>query len=62
MKLFLYALMTTFLFVGVGCESYHRDNSSDIQQQQEREENKPGLPESVETKPFPDKGGNAGNK
>ncbi len=60
MKLFLYALMTTFLFVG--CESYHRQDAGDIQEQQEREENKPGLPDSVETKPFPDKGGNAGNK
>ncbi len=61
MKLFLYALMTTFLLVG--CESYHRADDSDaIQQQQEREENSAGIPDAVETKPFPEKGGNAGNK
>ena len=61
MKLFLYALMTTFFLVG--CESYHRQvDDSAIQKQEEREENMTGTSEAVETKPFPEKGGNAGNK
>lgn len=66
MKLFLFALMTTG-FLLVGCESYHRqDDSSAIQEQQERQEERAddwtGTPEAVETKGFAEKGGNAGNK
>lgn len=60
MKLFLYALMTTFFFVG--CESYNRQDAGDIQEQQEREEQNPSLPEPDDAKPFPEKGGNAGNR
>ncbi len=61
MKLFLFALMTT-CFLLVGCESYQRqDDSSAIQEQEEREENLISTPEA-ETKPFPEKGGNAGNR
>lgn len=60
MKLFLYALMTS-LFLFVGCESYNRqDDNNAIQEQQEQEENTAS--DEVDTKPFPDKGGNAGNK
>lgn len=59
MKLFLYALMTS-LFLFVGCESYNRqDDNSAVQEQEEREEEKSG---TSEAKPFPDKGGNAGNR
>lgn len=52
MKLFLCALIT---FLITGCESYHKQNADDIQEQQEREKQEP-------TVTFPDKGGNAGNR
>ena len=52
MKLFLYALMTTFMLVG--CESYHRDDA--VQEQEEQEAS------TDEVKTVPEKGGNAGNR
>lgn len=62
MKLFLYALMASFFLIG--CESYHgqQQDAGDIQRQEERADDKAATPEAVETKGFPDKGGNAGNK
>jgi hypothetical protein len=59
MKLFLYALMTTFVLVG--CESHHREDDGAIQEQQEDQRERE-IEKEMESKPIPEKGGNAGNR